>query len=847
MQCWCTRRGGQTNDAVHKARRLSRSNSAANFSSNASDDPEVPPSPTGSTSSPKRVPKTLAKGAPTTPKGSAPTTPKGSSMPSPSPKNGGGPRTGPLTTSFSEMDDLSLPSAAASPSSAAGADHSKGPSQAAVRRASVMLNASAPPPKAKPAMVPTGLVGEVSDTLSLFVTTWNMAGISVPEASALDAWLPYGFDLYVIALQECKKPSAMDKHVCEHLGGEEKYESFKTVEMGSSTMLVFARQKFFKGGVLALTRLNGARKFEIKSKGIMGGATGRGAILVQVLFHNTIMAFLSVVLDGDPGGLATRVSDMEWILRQSGVILPDKHDIGTPALHTVQHVFLMGEFGVKLSPKVTDVSGRKAWSVTRWNAVRDLKDDEFAVMMAKVPVLEQFWEEDVSFPPTSRRVTKPAPKASPRVRRAASVEDMDQLVENTTVGREPSPSILSMFEHEFDVAELFDAKLIKKEGLPSWQARIRYRTHDDYAHLINPGVYLSSEMMRLSPNVPVYSTFSVNGVDATLLKRWQVITGNMPPENASRTDERMVTGMVEDLLGAFQQNEAVERHNQEIISKMKRCLRCAQPLSLHGGDVDLEEKGAFHRGCFTCEDCGADLFGKKIMHIDDRWLCFDSYEQLYRRPCPVCGLVVAHGLLRCGKNEVGYHSTCFRCTDCKKFLFNGNDVLPHADLDDKPYCPECNAKHRAEFCIACKTPLKQADAVAGFHRACFRCRACDLDMTTTSLKVVVRDYYVYCQTHAKVELTKRKKTALSLAAPSTVGGGGGGGDDEDDDGAGSKVEEPVVEDEFDLSDLPPPPPLPISSEDTWLLNLPPPPPLSERRKSVVERPRVVVNSSDEEE
>ena len=213
-----------------------------------------------------------------------------------------------------------------------------------------------------------------------------------------------------------------------------------------------------------------------------------------------------------------------------------------------------------------------------------------------------------------------------------------------------------------------------------------HRTHDNFSHLINPGVYSSSEMMRLSTHIPVHASYRVNGVDSTLLRRWQVITGNfssicvwvgggpcdrdettyrllffrlknptrkgnMPPENASRTDEMMVTGMVEDLLGAFMQNHLVELQQQELLKNMKKCLRCQQPLSLQGGDVDLGEKGAFHRGCFTCEDCGVDLFGQRLMRVEDKWLCHDSYQRLYLTPCPVCDKVIDRGLIRCGRDQ----------------------------------------------------------------------------------------------------------------------------------------------------------------------------------------------------
>ena len=51
------------------------------------------------------------------------------------------------------------------------------------------------------------------------------------------------------------------------------------------------------------------------------------------------------------------------------------------------------------------------------------------------------------------------------------------------------------------------------------------RTHDQFAHLISPGMCGSSEMMRVSSHVPVFSTYRVNGVDQSLLRRWQVITG----------------------------------------------------------------------------------------------------------------------------------------------------------------------------------------------------------------------------------------------------------------------------------------------------------------------------------
>ena len=45
----------------------------------------------------------------------------------------------------------------------------------------------------------------VVDDLDMFVTSWNMHGCKVPSDARMAEWLPDDFDVYVVALQECKR------------------------------------------------------------------------------------------------------------------------------------------------------------------------------------------------------------------------------------------------------------------------------------------------------------------------------------------------------------------------------------------------------------------------------------------------------------------------------------------------------------------------------------------------------------------------------------------------------------------------------------------------------------------
>jgi len=276
-------------------------------------------------------------------------------------------------------------------------------------------------------------------------------------------------------------------------------------------------------------------------------------------------------------------------------------------------------------------------------------------------------------------------------------------------------------------------------------------------------------MVRLGSHVPVYSTFRLCGVDGSLLKRWQVITGNLPVENATRTDTRMVTGVVEDLLASLNEKnisdmaeaEQREKIRQGYLAQMRRCDRCMEPLSLYGGDVELGDKAAFHRNCFTCEDCGKDLMGEKLMVADGKWLCWDSFNRMFQSACPVCKLNITGERARVGKDGVAYHLPCFNCTTCGEKLVENGKVKEFLDLDGKPYCPKDFEAVRDKCCSACKMTVAEEDRVkpgSKFHKKCFHCAVCGIDMEKTNLRIVIRDFKVFCEIdHLKDILAREKK------------------------------------------------------------------------------------------
>ena len=66
----------------------------------------------------------------------------------------------------------------------------------------------------------------VVDDLDMFVTTWNMHGCKVPNEVRLKEWIPDDYDVYVVALQECKRLKAMRKAMLARVGGAKEYRTF---------------------------------------------------------------------------------------------------------------------------------------------------------------------------------------------------------------------------------------------------------------------------------------------------------------------------------------------------------------------------------------------------------------------------------------------------------------------------------------------------------------------------------------------------------------------------------------------------------------------------------------------
>lgn len=101
--------------------------------------------------------------------------------------------------------------------------------------------------------------GRNIDRLHLFVTTWNMGGVEKETFEAtikdkLPIWVPKGYDLYILGVQECCCLREMRQFVQDYLGGTENYTLFGA-EIGDSTILhghiaitVFARTKDVQSG-----------------------------------------------------------------------------------------------------------------------------------------------------------------------------------------------------------------------------------------------------------------------------------------------------------------------------------------------------------------------------------------------------------------------------------------------------------------------------------------------------------------------------------------------------------------------------------------------------------------------
>ena len=98
-----------------------------------------------------------------------------------------------------------------------------------------------------------------------------------------------------------------------------------------------------------------------------------------------------------------------------------------------------------------------------------------------------------------------------------------------------------------------------------------------------------------------------------------------------------------------------------------RCSICNQNITGNDG-MKLQDK-AYHRKCFTCSACSAELVGKKFTMQEKKPFCYDCYLKIHSKKCSKCNEYITGAYVDLG--EVAYHEDCFKCSICKGMFTDG--------------------------------------------------------------------------------------------------------------------------------------------------------------------------------
>ena len=147
----------------------------------------------------------------------------------------------------------------------------------------------------------------VVDDLDMFVTSWNMHGCKVPSDIRMREWLPDDFDVYVVALQECKGKYLPEwqRMIAVHLNGVgesstkhqkllglgDPYSCLCASSMWAIHVLIFVRT--------SLLPLFSQLRSETKRTGLGNVLGNKGAVGVSFVYgdgtaaHTTSFAFVN--------------------------------------------------------------------------------------------------------------------------------------------------------------------------------------------------------------------------------------------------------------------------------------------------------------------------------------------------------------------------------------------------------------------------------------------------------------------------------------------------------------------------------------------------------------------------
>ncbi|KAL3307043.1 Four and a half LIM domains protein 2 [Cichlidogyrus casuarinus] len=95
----------------------------------------------------------------------------------------------------------------------------------------------------------------------------------------------------------------------------------------------------------------------------------------------------------------------------------------------------------------------------------------------------------------------------------------------------------------------------------------------------------------------------------------------------------------------------------------------------------------WHKECFLCVKCGAQLAGQKFTSKDEEPYCAECFANLFANKCATCQKPITGfgGCRFVTFEDKHWHSDCFNCVKCSESLVGKGFVV----IDDGVTCPNC--------------------------------------------------------------------------------------------------------------------------------------------------------------
>ncbi|KAL6064788.1 inositol polyphosphate 5-phosphatase [Balamuthia mandrillaris] len=230
-----------------------------------------------------------------------------------------------------------------------------------------------------------------NETLNVFIGNWNLG--DAPPPSSLSAWIPREkFDIYAIAVEECKYPPRLGHSSCEadwfnciqsHLGPN--YIKMAGLSLLSIRLIIMVKREHYY-------KIANIEK-EKEATGIANVVGNKGGIGVSFSFFETSLCFVGCHLAAHHEMIDARNKDFHHLMRglRLGRYPGD--------LHTqFDHLFFVGDLNYRIN-------------LDREDVMRLIEDKDWQKLYEKDQLKEQrelgkvfngFQEGDIVFPPTYR-------------------------------------------------------------------------------------------------------------------------------------------------------------------------------------------------------------------------------------------------------------------------------------------------------------------------------------------------------------------------------------------------------------------------------------------------------------